>query len=399
MAELEVWLTNRSGSLKRRAFQFTGLEVEHILNDSRTAKVSMPLHDYNALGQSNLENLRPGRRFLKVVLKLQTGSGVFRRPIHWGPIVKPIVDFEQRTVEVNSICPSLYLIRHFIRSWDVIVEITHPVNGLALWGLAVCAIPTEAEESSGFPGPGIVQGALATYDELREVRGRIGENVWAKMLELAQAADGPDFDLEPIDEDYDPDGTWEPGVFCRLNTFQRKGADNSSGEDAVIFHYGWGRDNLENFRWEPDFAVVRNRFIATSDRRRQEARAGDQIQALGMMEDWYTTSSRLDADGLREFAKGQVQAYGEVPDFFTMVPRIEQGPRDSQYGTPARYPLDFSTGTKVRAVARVEDFTVGVNGRIISVKTTQASDVDSVRQEVIAVPEVIGDEDVATEPV
>ena len=391
MADLEVFITNRSNTIHRRLFQYEDLEVEAAFNDSRLARLTAPIADYNALHQSNVGDMKPLRRMLKVTLRVQTGVGSqVRRPIFWGPILLPRFKFKQGKVEISAHDPSLWLKHHFLRFNDEIVTTDQPVNGTGAWVLVSAALPTPTEDGRGYPDPGIVQGELGNYATSLETKMDEGADVWSALQEFSQA--GPDFDLEPIDETYDPDTSWAPGVMGRMNFYEQRGTDRSA---SVIFHFGWGRDNLEDFEYAPDGARVRNRYIAASECLYREARYDDGIVRDGMMDEWETLGGgQATEDVLAEHSSSNVKILGHPPDTFTITPRQESGPIGSRSGTPFRWPRDLAIGDTIRAIAKKDGMTVDEVGRVMKVITRQANPAGGVKQEMECVPLVLADADI-----
>lgn len=399
MPEVELYITDRPGTgskdTMRRMFQYSDLEIVHPLSDVRTCRFKSPIYDVNALGQSNIQHLKlPLRRFVKVFY--------LGRLIFWGPIMNPIFNLQEGTVETSAVGGAIpwLMNHHFHTGDDALAGVEYTSDGL--WDLFSAARLTASEDASGFKELLMVAGALEAMDGLLDVDSNpvllvpeIGANVWDTGTELTDSAAGPEFDILPIDEDHDPDGAFAAATvkpICQLNAGERLGQDRATGADAHIFHFGFGRTNLGNFIYAPDGSLLRNRFVAQHEDDKdliKVAKHGDSMQAIGILEGWETPVGDYTPEGLGDYARKQVETYGEVPQTFTIEPVWDQGLMGSAASTPWRYPTGFYTGDTIRGVAKKGELYVDLIGRVTNVTLTQVNAAENVQSQVEMIPEVL----------
>lgn len=377
MPELEVFITNRDRTIHRRMFQYEGLQVTIPLNGARECRFTCPIYDINALGQSNIAHFTPLRRFVKVFYR---GYLIF-----YGPIVKPIFNLAENQVEVNCHDPSIWLKNHFLHADDEAVTASPwPVDGNALVALLDAARLNADELADGIAELPIFEGTISIPDPaVRDITFEEGQNVWDAWMDIVEGIDGPDFRLLPDDSG--------PDEVCGLDTFGagQMGTDRTA---EVQFHFGFGRTNLGNFTYEPDGAVVRNRYVAErfDGLSFQVAKYLDGMQADGIMEGWEQQSESIKSDeGLAETAKGFVKVYGVVPQVFTIEPTWDMGLLGSAAATPWRYPSGFREGDFIRGVARKGNFEMNLTGRVTKVTVNQLNAAENVATQVEIIPEEV----------
>jgi hypothetical protein len=383
--ELEVFVTNRDLTVNRRVFQYSGLEVVSALNDARTCKFTGPIHDINALGQSNIQHFLPLRRFLKVFYR---GHLVF-----WGPITKPIFNLAQNSVEVNAHDPSIWWKNHHLSEDDVAIHKPGvKINGEGLWDLVQAAAPLQPGEF-GYADPGIVLGSAEDYlldgeDERRMHLAKRGESVFSVVQAMSEVADGPDWELVPIDSNYDPFDAYVPGAMAALRAREEISRER---QEVVIFHFGFGRMNLSNFIYEPDGNTVRNRFVVEGPRGKLAVAGWNEgLERDGIMEGWETAQGKdLDQSDREFFAHEQVRAYGNPLPTFTIEPVWDQGLMGSSLATPWRWPSGYRVGDRIRAVAKLGEFEEDLEGRVTKVTLSQLNQAENVRAQVECIPEPV----------
>lgn len=391
--EFEVFITNRTETIRRRMFQYEDLKVEDPLKDSRTCSFSSPIYDINALNQSNIQHFLPYQRMVKVFYR--------GRLVFWGPIIKLTFNARENRVEVNAHDPSIWWKYHqFAESDEALVGV--PVDGAGLFSMVQAAEPSAAEIADGVEMPGIVLGVGEEYllpgeSERRVHRVDPGANVFDSIQEVSDAFDGPDWDLVPIDANHDPYGVWEPGVMA---AFVAKEEISRERQGTVIFHYGFGRMNLENYIFEPDGTAVRNRFISQNSR--GVYRVGKYLEGMrkhGILEGWEEApGDSVRPEALEEYARAQVGAYGEPPPIFTIEPMWDQGLMGSAMATPWRYPTGYKPGDRIRAVAKLGNFYEDHVGRVVKVTLSQLNAAENGQSQIECIPQPVDiEEDVVVE--
>lgn len=389
MPEVEVYIQNRDLSVNRRQFQYSDLEVVDSLNDARTCKFSGPITDTNALNQSNVQHFLPLARFVKVIYR--------DRPIFWGPVVKPVFNFAQNRVEVNCIDPSIWMMNHHLDTIEAEDNDEIKVNGAGLEDLLFATYLTSTEFAAGFQEFPSTLGVGEDYfispesssSERRTQHIDNGTPIFDAMQQISSAADGPDWAFLPIDERYDPYDHFGPGFGVSFIAVQEIGTDK---QDEVIFHYGFGRTNLENFTYEPDGALVRNRHVVQNGRGRvyRVAKYGDGMQALGIMEGWETGDDAKPAY-LAEKARLVAESYGDPLPTFTIEPTWDQGLMGSAASTPWRYPTGYTVGDRIRVQAKLDRMDLDLVGRVTKVTLTQLNAAENVKSQIECIPQPLRD--------
>lgn len=365
-----------AGATIYRTGEGGGLEVTDPLNDSRTARLTLNLHDKAA------RHARPLDRVLAVTY------GPYL--IFKGPILQVSTDYAAATVTVNAHDATIRLKHHYHRYGDLACDSQYPVDGRGVRQLVESALPTATEMADDMPPNGILWGHDSTTHEPAGDTGiwsgpvKAGTNVWESIGNLTQlfrpplTEDGPplgiDFRFRPVDKDHPGVyGAVIPGFFCELDTTDRLGTDK---HETLILEHGQGVDNAENVTHEPDGDVVRTRatFVPPgglknrSDTRYGTANASGPQHDYGLMEGYESSGQAKDAQTvLKAKAKDIVQAYARPPDFFTVSPRM------SHYPDVPTYPADIKVGDTITARARKGTRQVELVGRII-MATIQAVD-------------------------
>ncbi len=347
----EVWTSGLAAYISRNGFEcfITGLwypgestyisygriknpvtpKVDIPKNDSRRASVAVHLDD------PIVRNIRPYSRMLRVHYR--------GRLIYWGVLNLPEYNLEENLVHLNSIDPSIRLYRHFLRLGDLLNVQNQPVGStgeMGSDGKGVVYVSTaglrllrdagnnlDEQTARGVPGPGIVNGYDDWHLELGDVDGlpdRIevtrGDRVLDKMKDLSNQITGPDFEFEPV--------SGQPGAYCRLNTYYKQGTDKT---DSVAFHYGTGKDNLDNI--EISYGEEFVTHVHTLDRgakyRYTEANVTSSEES-GIYVWWDATdydvaklTPAMRESVLRAAAKGVLDVYGRPLESYTLHCKIE----------------------------------------------------------------------------
>ena len=349
----EVWTSGLPAYISRNGFEcfITGLwypgestyvsygriknpvapKVDIPKNDSRRALVAVHLDD------PIVKNIRPYSRMLRVHYR--------GRLIYWGVLHLPEYNLEENLVHLNSIDPSIRLYRHFLRYGDLQnvpnQTLGSPSGGLlgsdgkglvyvsaaGLRLLRDAGNNLNEQTARGVPNLGIVNG----YDDWHIEEGDAdgfpdvievarGDRVLDKMKDLSNQVTGPDFEFEPV--------SGQPGAYCRLNTYYKQGTDKTG---SVGFHYGTGRDNLDNI--EISYGEEFVTHVHTLDRgakyRYTEANVTSSEES-GIYVWWDATdydvaklTPAMREAVLRAAAKGILEVYGRPLESYTLTCKIE----------------------------------------------------------------------------
>lgn len=374
-ADLDIVITNRDGDELARPPQWQAVEVVIPLNDSRTAKVQLPIWDTYAGNDAATAHILPLSRCLKIRYR--------DRLIFNGPITLPEWDLAANTVTVNAHDASLFLKNHYFEADDEAVTLVDlSADGIGMWVMMLAS-----SIDTGMAEGGIVAGTYTSYtNEDLSIPVEIGDNVWDKVTELSQQAPiigaldgGPDFSLTPIDADYDPDNNWEAGATVQLDTWQDRGIDRSEAEPGGwVGHYGWGAENLAGFVYAPDGARLRNEVIV-SNRVRTITDGSGSSGSLGQMQAFFTMDEKTGISAMEAKAAYELLGYGQIPEFFTIALAPESGPAGSDVGVPPRYGTGYLEGDVIRAIGRLGNFERDLSGRVMKVTLTQVNQEEMVQ--------------------
>ena len=341
MIGLTVKVTDLQGVELGLITQFTNLEVEIPLNDSRTGRLQISMSDRNAV------HILPIKRLIKVYW----GDEL----VVWGHIVRPRFRFSTGMIEVDIHDPTLKLKHHFHRFGDIVVDEGYPLDGRGIYWLLESAIPIQPQLDRGIPGNGIEWGADSTIHQGPKptqkppepgsgIWGRCirGENVWDSIQKAVMKSIGPDIEFVPVEG-------LDPGFFVQLNV-GAKPDDPGGGialaqdkSESVKFMYPI---NCEDFIWEPDGNAMRNYWVAVNPGGEEDAHDDDNKSLYHDEDSWleYGIFGTMESVGevvekevLAATAEAWVTMYAVPPDFFTVIPK-----RDA-LNVP-KYPIDFDVG-------------------------------------------------------
>jgi len=183
------------------------------------------------------------------------------------------------------------------------------------------------EKVRGILGHGIKRGTL----EGNVIRERsdysTGKNTWEAIGEIADLADGPDFELEPFDA--------TNGDLCRLNTFYP--AQGSDKRNDVRLEYGIGLNNVQTLTYQPSREDLCNRFIAVGKADRGGwataivAENVDSQERFGVLEDFGTFETKS-IERLRARARAAVARRAFPVDFVDATILDEDEPGQLRFG-------------------------------------------------------------------
>jgi hypothetical protein len=420
-------ITDLDGNVLEDILEDQGGEVVIPYNDSRTAKVTLSVYNRQVL------NAQPLDRMLKALYA--TIQGVYL--VFWGVILKPSWRGAPGTVEINAHDQTLWFKKNNHRYGDIVVDVGYPVNGLGMQMLAESAIPLAHQIDRGVRHPGILWGYDDSHDwkydsALQLVIGSgpmpekitdpkpndgawdqstRGQQIWETFQQLAGVSGFPDFDLRPIDADHpptlkdpdsilripNPDG-YAPGYYAQLDTYAHIGGDKT---DDVIFHFGFGYDNLEDMTYDPDGNAVIN-YAVEAYPGGEQGKKDTVHRALshnenswlkyGIYEKWVSANNKDPKPILQKKANAWVSAYCEPPQYFTIQIRPEKGNLPGAE-EPYRFIDHFGIGDEITAVAKKGFFIKEIQGRVMRVTLTKEKDKRGTQTSVDCVPDVGGSTD------
>lgn len=390
---LDVSLTAIDGPQIATITDYSQCEVEVPINDGRTARVTCSLYN------EGVADIVKDGAALKVFLKIR----YYGIPVFWGPLTRPRIDFPSGTIELPARDLSLRLERTFLRNGDYAVDTGYDVGGgTGMWQLLEAArLAGTAWETHtpAIPDLSIAEGFTdygGTFPTT-STKALRGDNLWQKILDFSESRAGPDFEIRPIDEQYNPNGSdlHDPVTDWRnvseFNVYDRQGDPDKW--ETLRFHHGFGRDNAE-VTWEQGGDQVVNYVVAVGgddNTLRKFARNVTSWEEVGIYQAWDAGASN-DADVLEYRAHSTVKAYSRAPNYFTVAPRNDPPTARFAY----RYMQDFEVGDAVLVAAKRSGVFFEETGRITKVTLTLDEDSGLVQQALEVVPDVADDSEIAT---
>lgn len=303
--------------------QFADFEFRHPLSGGRTSKVVLNMDD------PAVEGLEPWQQALRV-LYYRPGEETAGEPIFWGQ-TNVSDDFTNGKVTLEAQDPSVRCLHHYLRIGDD--ALNDPVDdqkGKIRPDHRGIEMLIDAAQAPGGPPLGL-SFTNNSGDEVAKWMGvERSQEVWALILEIAERANGPDFDLEPF---------WNPtlGFYSILVTYDRLGRDLTA---TVTLDYGDptdSADSLSGLAVTPGHPSTHHHVV---DRDREWRATGTATAArdlVGTWVDWVATDVEVDdaadVDILRELAKARARAYGFPPKDSAAVLRSDPA-QAFHYGSP-----------------------------------------------------------------
>lgn len=392
---LDVSITDLSGVTKAYLHQYSGLEVVVPLNDSRTARVTIPRNAKAATEVSALNRL----------LKIR----YFGIPVFWGLISRP--RRSGQTIEIGATDLSLKLQKTFLRNGDYAVDTGYDFGGgigmFQLLEAARLAGTNWATWTPAIPDLGIAEGYTDPAIPINPVtvkKAERGAKVWEEIQEYSSKTVGPDFEIQPFDERYNPNGSafHDPTTswrnVCEFNVYKRQGSDTKW--ETIRFHDNFGRSNA-TIDWEDGGDEMVNYAVAVGgddNKTRKFGRVVPSFEKYGIYGDWISgatgdTTGVNVSEVLTQAAKGTVLAYGLPPAFLTVNPVTH--PPDKKYAY--RYMRDFIVGDTILAASKYQPEGVKSSiARITKVTLTQNEQTGLVDQALECVPRSVAAADVSS---
>jgi hypothetical protein len=390
MQAFDVSITDLEGKTLTTLFQYSGLEVAIPLNGPRTARLNLSLYNPKCVF------VRGYDRLLKVRF--------YGIPVFWGIIKNPTWTGSGGTVEVNCVDATIKLLMNFIREGDIVHDEGYDIAG----GIGMWEIIEGARLSGGWedhdptiPDLGIAEGFSDYESPIGVATKKVerGQQIQTEIDDFAESSVGPDWELQPIDERYNPNGSSLATAkgsrnFVEMNVYERQGDPDKW--ETVRFHHGWGVDNAEDATLEEGDIV--NYAVAVGGKgneKRAIARNVTSWEQYGIYGEWESGGSTGE-EGievnvravLRNRASLPLMTNSYPPKTFTIIPRVE-APDDK---FTLRYMRDFKVGDTAYIASKKGFQNFKGTGRITEVILTRDDASGLPRQVVTCVPRNLVDE-------
>ncbi len=333
--------------------QFLDLEVTHQLNEPRTGRVVLSIHD------PIVATLEPFEQAVWIGYKrpLETLS----EAIIYGQC-NVVTDYEAATVTLDIQDPAWRLRHHYIRRGDVALNIDNnrgslPDHGYSVETIVDAARNIQAQQDRGVPALALdvqeVDLDDPGPDDVGPINFERGQECWALIEQIIRGVGGPDLDICPAwffpvqwvgtlklyqPADPPPDG---PHVDALARDLDPADPDDP-GAGEVIFDYGIGQDNLVGLVEEPGRPTTHAHVLDEPAAYRETSADADSSYRVGILVDWIgagyavqrpTRTVPADTRPLRELADAHVKAYGRPPKHLTATLRPDDA-LGFHYGHP-----------------------------------------------------------------
>lgn len=353
-----------------------GSQVEIPLDDMRTATLELSVFDRMAA------YVRPYERMLKCWLAFPWDTPDLL--VFWGPITQPVWNYAEGKVTVNALDPGVRLQSHYLTIYDPIVDKhnapwkgTVPIDGVGIRMLRDAGRLWPSQIAFGIPSLGIADGFDTTTHEDPESTSRLtigaqrGDKVWDKMIEVTSFEGGPDFELEPSDD--------EPGVYAVLNTADRLGRDLTR---KVLLADGVGPDNAA-VTYEPGPDLITYVHVRSEDGKKTlTVRDPDAAHKYGIYASVEDLQGNVPAANwqsiLRQRGEAVLGAYSTPPKNIEVEP---------QPVSAYHYGLSFVVGDTVRVAAQ-KGYAPRLDEEVRIKKVTLAKSPEGVKETLEVVPHI-----------
>jgi hypothetical protein len=322
--------------------QFADAQFSHPLNDSRTASVSLSMHD------PIVENLRPYEQAAVLYYVRPNVDPAEAERILWGQC-NVIDNYADGTVQLDIQDPAIRLQHHYLRVGDEALNdpryqwrglVTQDDRGIYDIVKGGYMVTVDA------PLLGLAMRQRMTNRSLTKQVER-GQEVWQTIKDLSELIGGPDFDLKP---NHDPTGYYPTGgsivsdewkCYATLNAYNPAYSENTPQlmrdmTADVIFEYGQPSDNITTLAVTPmrpttdvilvdSVQSIRTRGIAVAER-----------HTTGDWQDWVSTGEDMHA---ADWAIPEERAIMHLRAYANCLPQIDLELRpdtgqDYFYGDP-----------------------------------------------------------------
>lgn len=290
--------------------QFSDLDVGHLVNGFKTAKVSLSMFDPIVAG------LEPFKFALRVLYEDRL------EPVFWGQS-NMIKDYEQGLVHLEAQDASLRMLHHYLRRGDTALNavggdvdqgaISADANGISLAVEAAQNIASQDARNDPSLGLDVVDMSTPVGPVVQVER---GQECWQVMTDIADNEVGPEFTMDTSDG---------LDFYAHLVTHDLLGTDRTSATPdtpatgEVVCDYGIGVDNIETGPTVTPIPPVTHCHVLSEDRKyRETAAAFDGLgvptsNMFGVFVQFIRTGFNVsggDTTVLLEKAKAVVRAYG-----------------------------------------------------------------------------------------
>lgn len=406
--------------------QFIDLEVDHQLNEPRTGKVVLSIHE------SVVADLEPFQQAVWIGYKrpLETLS----EAILYGQC-NVTTDYEAGTVTLDIADPALRVQHHYIRRGDDALNVDKNRGRLESHAYSITTIldaarNTPEQQTRGVPVLGIEDAHgyySADFETAPFIDFERGQECWDLIQQISRSVGGPDYDIHPL---------WffpTTGFYCRLWTYDPadpptpaatalcRNLDPVDPDDLapgeVVFDYGVGQDNLVGLVEAPSRPTTHVHVLDQPATYRETAADADGSYDTGIFVDWIATDYAIrrptratpDADPspLRALAEAHIKAYGRPPKHMTATLRPDDA-LGFHYGHP-EWGFSVPPGTEyiggewyIGDLVRVRGIrgerSVNTLQRIVAVRFRYDLEKDLVQIDVDLIPAVGGDPGDTDEP-
>lgn len=400
--------------------QFLDLQVTHQLNEPRTGRVVLSIHD------PIVADLQPFAQAVWIGYKRPLET--LAEALLYGQC-NVITDYEAQTVTLDIQDPALRLRRHYIRRGDEALNIdpnrgTLPAHAYSISTILDAARNIPAQQDRGVPVLGLADahGYYTTLDieDAAPINFERGQECWDLIQQIVRSVSGPDFDMFP---------RWffpTEGAYAYLWTYDpadpppdltgsplARDLDPADPDDLapgeVVFDYGLGQDNLVALVEEPGIPTTHAHFLDEPAVYRETAADADSSYEVGIFVDWISVGFALprptretpvaSTSPLRALADAHVKAYGRPPKHLTATLRPDDA-LGFHYGHPEwGNSVPFGTeylggewyiGDYVRVRAERGERSVNTLNRITTVKFKYDLEKDLVLVDIELIPAVGG---------
>lgn len=404
MSVFAAEITNLSGVVQTTISQREGLECPVPLNDSRTARVRIPISAAAAA------QVKPLERMLRIYYRQSENPD----PVFWGVVTDP--DWSAASGYVDIVAQDQWerLIKSYARYADVVVGPStgpppdSPTDYTTIRNLILAAENTAAQQLAGYPDLGIKRTGTGTSNSgLAAAAGKTmkierGSNVAQKLQELIRV--GTDVQLYPMAGlGATPSGT---PYYSALRTFDLQGSDRTA---SLTFRYQDPRhatipNNIADASWSPRGSQARNHHVSVVPGRdlgngvevggvRVMASHPQSFASYGPRSGWDNPSGgntkAIGIPAMEAHASSILERLSRPPNFVTLTAKVE--PSVGTNSNP-QWLRDFDVGDRVMVYVKNANmdfdalFGGAIEMRIVSVTPRQLDAADNARVDIEVVP-------------